>query len=330
MKTIMKDGKKIGINSQLADIHKQLKDYFKNYERNEDYDKCYSEMEEYIYSLKSMSARLRDILNPEVPQAFPTIEDKNIKRELVVPFSQIGRLEVQSNIIVLAVSIYEKFIDQPNKLLNLIRLCEILAFRIYYIWGYMASKLQTRMYKLACDIYTDKIDYYQLISEINNMLNEEAPEYGIESKLTSNEDFYEWKGIKYFLYEYERHKCLQEIDGEPELTWEHLKNKAKKETIEHILPQTIVGVSGEVEYWTKRFNSFEHSKNVKRLGNLTLSTCNMKVSNKAFDEKKECYKDSQWHTESELTKYEEWTNETINQREKELIAFAINRWSTKE
>ena len=44
---------KISINSQLADIHKQLKDYFKKYERNEEYDKCYSEMEEYIDSLKA-------------------------------------------------------------------------------------------------------------------------------------------------------------------------------------------------------------------------------------------------------------------------------------
>ena len=324
MKTIVKDGKKIGINSQLADIHKQLKDYFKRYERNEDYDKCYSEMEEYIYSLKSMSARLRDILNPENNQAFPTIERADIKRDLLVTFSQIGRLEVQSNILVLAVSIYEKFIDKPEQLLNLMKLSEILAFRIYYMWGYIASKLQTRIYKISCDLYQGKKTYSQITSEINELLEEEAPESEIETSLTSNNDFYEWKGLKYFLYEYERYKCLQEIDEEPELTWDHLKNKIKKESIEHILPQTIEGV----EYWSERFSTPEYSKNVRRLGNLTLSTCNMKVSNKGFNKKLECYKKSKWHTERELTKYDEWTAIEIDLREKELITFAINRWSS--
>ncbi|WP_367146877.1 HNH endonuclease family protein [Methanobacterium sp.] len=328
MKTIVKDGKKIGINSQLADIHKQLKEYFRTYERNEAYGKCYDEMQEYIYSLKSMSARLRDILKPDYYHAFPNIENEKTRQDLSVPFSQIGRLEVQSNILVLAVSIYETFIKQPDELLTLMKLCEILAFRIYYIWGYMASKLQTRIYKLSCDIYRGKKNYSQIKSEINTILEQEAPENEIELKLTSNDDFYEWKGIKYFLYEYELYKCQKKIvDGKPELTWEHLKNQIKKESIEHILPQTIIGSGGEVKYWTKRFNAVEHSKNVRRLGNLTLSTTHLGASNKGFDEKKEYYKKSQWFIERELLNNDEWTINEIDQREKELINFAINRWS---
>lgn len=327
MKTIVQDKKKISINSQLADIHKQLKDYFKLYEINEDYGNCYKEMGDYIYSLKSMSARLRDILNPQADNGFPNI-DEDIKRDLEVKFSQIGRLEVQSNILVLTVSIYEKFINQPEKVLDLMNLCEILAFRIYYIWGYMASKLQTRIYKLSCDIYLGKIDYSEIKSEINYMLEQEAPEAKIETELLAYNDLYEWKGIKYFLYEFERFKCLQEINEEPELTWDHLKNKIKKETIEHILPQTIVGTNGnEVIYWSKRFNTEDHQKNVRRLGNLTLSKCNFTVSNKGFDKKVECYKTSKWRTERELGKYNEWNEEMIEKREKELIEFAIKRWS---
>lgn len=326
MKVIIKDEKKISINSQLADVHKQLKDYFKKHEKNGEYGKCYKEMEEYVYSLKSMSSRLRDILNPENSYAFPDIENDAIKRDLIVTFSQIGRLEVQSNILVLAVSIYEKFIDKPEQLLELVRLCEILAFRIYYIWGYMASKLQTRIYKLACDIFQDKKDYNKIRSEIAEILNQEAPKYEIKDKLTSKNDYYEWKGLKYFLYEYERDRCLQEIDEEPELTWDHLKNKVKKETIEHILPQTIKGSGGKIKYWTDRFDTQEHTKNVKRLGNLTLSLCNMRVSNKGFYDKKTCYKKSKWLTEREIANYGEWTTKEIDQREKELIEFAKKRW----
>ena len=47
-----------------------------------------------------------------------------------------------------------------------------------------------------------------------------------------------------------------------------------------------------------------------------------------FDDKKTYYKKSKWRTERELTKIDEWSIDAINQREKEMIAFAINRWST--
>ena len=60
MRTIVKDGK-ISINSQLADIHKQLKDYFKNTNETKSMINVTGN-EEYI-DFKSMSARLRDILN---------------------------------------------------------------------------------------------------------------------------------------------------------------------------------------------------------------------------------------------------------------------------
>ncbi|WP_424355433.1 DUF262 domain-containing protein [Methanobacterium sp. MBAC-LM] len=329
MKAIVRDGDKISINSQLADIHKQLKYYFKKYERNEDYGKCYNEMEEYIYSLKSMSYRLRDILNPSYHKAFPTINDKKMRIELSVPFSQINRLEVQSNILVLAVSIYEKFIDQPEKLLDLMKLCEILAFRVYYIWGKMASKLQTRIYRISCDIYRDDMNYFDIKSEIKSILEKVAPANEIEYELTLYNDLYGWKGIRYFLYEYERYRCLQEIDGEPSLTWEHLQSKVKKETIEHILPQTIRGVN-HVKYWTELFTEIEHSENVCRLGNLVLSLCSPIVLNKGFDIKKDCYKNSKWLTERDLANFDKWTIDEINQREKELIRFAINRWTTDD
>ena len=64
------------------------------------------------------------------------------------------------------------------------------------------------------------------------------------------------------------------------------------------------------------------------MGNLTLSIYNKNVSNKGFDDKKTYYKKSKWRTERELTKIDEWSIDAINQREKEMIAFAINRWST--
>lgn len=329
LKTINKDTKKISINSQLADIHKQLKEYFKVFEKENQYEKCYAEIEEYVSSLTSMSSKLRDILYPTNNNAFSDI-DSIIKGDLTVECSKIGRLNIQSNILVLIVSAYERFISEPEKLFNLIKASEILAFRLYYLWGYMSSKAQTKIYKLACDIYNERIDYNSILNLIYKLLEDYAPEESIENKLSDSLiNYYDWKGLRYFLYEYEIYKCFKEINSYPEITWSHLSSMRKQETIEHILPQTIINDSGKkIEYWTQRFNNLEHSKNLNRLGNLTLSeVCNKIISNNGFDLKKKCYEtNSKWHIEKELAKYDEWTVREIKSRENELIKFAKERW----
>lgn len=328
LKAYKKDGKNFSVSSQLSDVHKNLKNYFKEFERNHEYKHCYDEIERYLFSLKSMSYKLKDILNPNNDLAFSNIES-NTKEDLITVCSQIRRLNIQSNTLVLLISSYEKFIDKPDKLLNIMKLCEVLTFRLYYIWGYTSYKAQNKIYKFACDIYRDKIDYENIMKEIKLILNELSPEDKLEDKLLDKDDYYDWKGLRYFLYEFEQFKCLEKIKKEPKLTWEHLKSKKKTETIEHVLPRKIINENGkEIKYWTNRFSDADHIKYFKKLGNLTLSEFNFTVSNRGFDEKKKYYKKSRWHVEEEIANYNEWTKETIEKREKELIMFAKHRWSS--
>ena len=80
-------------------------------------------------------------------------------------------------------------------------------------------------------------------------------------------------------------------------------------------------------YWTSRFSRDEHERNFDRIGNLNLTDQNLELSNKSFDKKKELYKNSSWQIERDLTNFEEWTKESINKREEELVRFAQERWN---
>jgi hypothetical protein len=134
------------------------------------------------------------------------------------------------------------------------------------------------------------------------------------------------------LYELEIDRCSRVTpDKKPNFEWDDLKKLKKKDSIEHILPQTIVERDGtEKLYWTKRFDSVSHEGNYSRLGNLTLSYSNEKCGNEGYDHKQAIYKNSLWQiTKDVANKYQEWDISAIDRREKELIKFAMQRWNEK-
>lgn len=85
---------------------------------------------------------------------------------------------------------------------------------------------------------------------------------------------------------------------------------------------------GKIEYWAERFDNKSHKDNLQRLGNLTLTTAteNSKLSNRAFDEKKEIYKESVWQLNKEISNYPVWTPDYIDKREEILIKYTKTRW----
>ncbi len=87
-------------------------------------------------------------------------------------------------------------------------------------------------------------------------------------------------------------------------------------TIEHIMPQTLT------DWWENHLGEeFQevHTKYLNKLANLTITKYNAEISNKPFDEKKIFYKDSHFEMTKEISKYENWKEEDILKREKELI-----------
>ncbi|MFC1716447.1 DUF262 domain-containing protein [Candidatus Poribacteria bacterium] len=322
-------GKMVSINTQLADIHGLVKKRFKSLEKSK--KSCYEKMKLYIQSLKDMSFKFRDLVNPYGTKSFSEIEvsDDSIIESLRTVTAQIDRLGIQSNIMALLMAIYNRYADNPNRLLELIKLCEKLVFRVYYIANKRSYTAQSTIYTLANKVNMGRLDHRQLIAEVYAIIEEYCPSESIGQYLADpKEDYYEWNGLRYFLYEYERKRCSEETGKRPAFEWDDLKQMRKEDSVEHILPQTIEDESGKkATYWTSRFKEEEHKKNLKRIGNLTLSTRNSSLGNKPFNKKQKIYKDSRWQIERDIAvDYTEWAEKDIATRVRKLIKFATERW----
>ncbi len=327
LKDYKKDGKRVGKTSQLANVYKQLKTYFKSLEREKEYERCYYEIGQYADSLKVTSSRLFDILKPTNDLAFQEIKNNDLRKKIIYTLLTIGRMDIQSNILVLLVAIYDRFVNEPEKMLYLINLCEKYAFRVYYLVEWRSYSGQNQIYTLACDTYTQKISYEELITNLEDLIEYYSPSSKMKDHLLNRENYYQWKGLKYFLYEYEIYKCWNTIKKPPQVTWSYLRDSGMK-SIEHILPQSFVRDGKQVKYWKERFNKKSHEENLNRLGNLTLVTPpeNSKLSNKGFDEKKPIFKESEYKISKEVGKYNEWSEKQIEYRENILVNFALSRW----
>lgn len=96
----------------------------------------------------------------------------------------------------------------------------------------------------------------------------------------------------------------------------------KEVHIEHILPKTPRN---------KKLNLLarnDHERLINRFGNLTLlgQEFNLKAQNKAFNEKKMIYEQSEIPLTKDLLKYETWSTKEINQRQEELAQLALKIW----
>ncbi|MBL8019713.1 MAG: DUF262 domain-containing protein [Leptospirales bacterium] len=107
-----------------------------------------------------------------------------------------------------------------------------------------------------------------------------------------------------------------------------IKTFAARNTIEHILPQTITD-----SYWTSRFTKEQHKQWVHRIGNLTLLSGkkNSGVSNSPFPAKVIYYNKKlgkvAFDLTKEVTELQDWTVQEAEKRQKSLIDRAITHWS---
>jgi hypothetical protein len=161
----------------------------------------------------------------------------------------------------------------------------------------------------------------------------------IEKKFKSGGGFYNWNGLRYFLYEYEMEKVRQR--GSQKIDWKlFVKTEKDKISIEHIYPQTP-----NKKCWKKGFKDYKKKEKLYfqgSLGNLIplSKSINSSLQNDCFKDKKQPkynerkekirqgYSDGS-HSEIEVSQYEEWLPETILERGVNLLRFMEDRWDLK-
>lgn len=148
-------------------------------------------------------------------------------------------------------------------------------------------------------------------------------ENNMRYSLNKDTGFFDWTGLRYFLYEYEQY-LQEQAKGVSKVSWQDITY----ETIEHIYPRTATD-----DYWTSRFDDESSAFYLNSLGNLLLLSRakNSKLGNADFETKKKRTDSSGYfngsYSEIEVAQYPEWTKETIIERGKKMLAFMQQRWN---
>lgn len=238
--------------------------------------------------------------------------------------------------------------NQEDYIWDFLDACERFNFLVFAISHRSSNTQNSNFYRMARDYYIGFIDIEYAISEIDKLTdgwdeNDYCGWFDLDRFKTHTKDlfhkndkdgFYSWKGLRYFLYEYELH--LQD-KANTKVRWEDFIKESKEDTIEHIYPQSATG-----EYWKDRFGYLKPTEKrlyLNSLGNLLLLSRkkNSKLQNFDFDRKK-CRKNKDGknigyyngsYSEIEVSKQTEWTPEQIKERGLLMLQFMEDRWKFK-
>jgi len=278
----------------------------------------------YLTGLVNAATAYCDIFRPARAEAFNDITRSTVRQQIILWSKKLARLGPRVGFLPILISVRLKASDDGETYLKTVKRCEIFDFRVFQLRRARANAGETTLYRLANQYYRTGSEAW-LLEEIDQLcLRYCSQEAFIERFDRPKENWYNWRGISYFLYEYEHHLA----GGRPvELTWEILQGRPKAQSIEHILPQTP-----EDPYWLDRFTKEQRERWTHDLGNLTLTYDNSSLGNRSFAAKKGApgvagtYANSPLFIEKQVAGCVEWTETEIIERREAMKTWALVRW----
>jgi hypothetical protein len=296
------------------------------------YDELFKELETYIQTLQNAVVAFADISNPSRSGAFQIFESNPVAQKEIVKYSnKLLRLGVLRPFTPLLIAGRLSFPNDSQKYLEVVKLCELFAVRVFRIADRRPSGSEAFLFRLANQLYHQRITYSTLLENLRRDLLEKCSDNHFIKRFALD-DPNPWYGrssglVKYFLYEYEESLFGNQA---PIINWSTIYEGNEK-TIEHILPQH----PEDSGYWIDLFPSKEEREKLTHvLGNLTLTEDNSKLGRKPFPQKKgrigqedACYANSNLKIERELAGVEgDWTSMEIEKRQRKLAEWARIRW----
>ena len=287
----------------------------------------------YTEGLRASCISFCDAYQPGRPDSFQSFDGKaKTRREVVEWSAKLGRVGVIVPFLPVLLAVRERWPSDPRKYLRVLKLCEAFAFRVYRLMGYRADAGQSALFRLGYDLAHKKENFDGAVERLKRELAYWCGDEEFKDRLRAThqkiKSAYDWGGLRYFLYEYEI-DLAQTQGASPIVTWHELRKRDLRDTIEHILPQSIE----DQPYWKRRFRR-RHQRYVHDLGNLTLTKHNSYYLNKPFrakkgrvDAKDHCYAKSPLYVERELTQWEDWRVSAIKERRARLLEWALDRWT---
>ena len=272
------------------------------------------ELHKYVNGLRDACICFCDALRPARSNAFDNFNG-DVRYDIIRWNEKLVRIGVIATFIPLLMAARTRWPSEPKKYLEIVRLCELFAFRVYRAAESNSNYRQAALFRIAYEVehgmeFDDAVRRVKkemtpwANSRFNDFTNIEKPDH-----------WYWWRGLRYFLYEYEEH--LASARGvSPKVSWEGI---GSGESVEHVLPQVIENQS----YWQQFFDADSHEKYVDDIGNLVLTKDNSSLSNKPFPDKKgtidaewPCYATSSLFQERELALQDDWAPKAIDERSK--------------
>lgn len=217
-----------------------------------------------------------------------------------------------------------------NSYIEMLKALEKYSFRVFLWSGRRSNSGMSKLYRLANDLFFNKITIESATKDIYVALDKYSPEESFRKNLreTSPAGWYSDKRrLKYTLFEYELH--LLRGRNEPKLRWVDL---AADSTIEHIYPQNPKDGS----QWLKDWSSENRLKYLHDIGNLVLTKDNSRYLNFDYARKKGgpgieyCYFKSDIKQEREVSDlYTVWTPAECENRRTILTDWILSRWGVE-
>ena len=288
---------------------------------------------DYTEGLRASCISYCDAYQPNRPDAFASFKGHPRLRTQVMGWSaKLVRIGVVATFLPLLIAVRERWSDEPGKYLEVLKLCEAFAFRVYRLLGYRSDAGESALFRIAHNLARNSLEFDAVVNGIKVELAHRCDEATFLEEITPEgpANWYNWRGLRYLFYEYEISLASKQ-GAHPQVTWDELRNHDLQDTIEHILPQSIENQP----HWKKRFRKRAHEHYVHDLGNLTLTKHNSNYGNKPFPDKKgdasssveHCYAKSPLYVERELVGWEDWNAAAIDQRRGLLIDWARERWT---
>ncbi len=318
------------------DGSKSIKAWFnlKDYEKK--HGKLRDDLLKYAKTLDDAALAYCDARHPAHSDAFAKWSDAPIVRDQARSFSEkLRRVNVLAPFLPLFIAARLRFPENGDQYLELVKVCELFAFRVYRLTNHRANAGQPRLFRIGHELYHGKLTLDEAMEEIRVLLHYYCPTSSFQAAFGSPEPddpWYGWTGLKYFLYEYEEYLAKK---ADIPLSWDQVIRSDNQKTIEHILPQTPTPV------WKDIFDAKQRRLYTNDIGNLCLTFDNSAYGNKPFDQKRgtpngkswnecPCYANSNLFMERRLASFRKWTETALLKRRKEIMEWALQRWHVEE
>lgn len=290
--------------------------------RNELWDELYTDVMEYVKSLRACATFLAEIYDPEAGyHAFSSDRDRARRATAALRRSSVVALFLPL--------LFGCRLGHPSNgaaYANLVELCEKYSARVFAIAQRRSNAGEPYLCKIAHRIAQGEEVGPQL-AEIVGILWGYAPDDRVSEALAATDNWYSRQAHKYLLYEYELSKVKSSNDVKP---WSEFNDTGSRKTTEHILPQN----PAEGSDWWNCFSPEEHEQYRHTLGNLVLTYDNSVYSNREYAAKRgsltsnnPCYYLATLAQEREVAEWESWTPESIRARQARLVKWAMKRWA---